>query len=103
MFKLQNLVYLGIWIFNIFTYVLAKRMDDLYSDNVNVSYKYKDMIAGILKIIPILMMVCSIVLSIITMHLSDETTNKIMGIYTIVSFADLMITGIIGSIYERRC
>ena len=30
MFKVQNLLYLLIWIFNIFTFILAKRIDDIY-------------------------------------------------------------------------
>ena len=102
MFKVQNLLYLLIWIFNIFTFILAKRIDDIYINEKKNYYKYKDMISFVLKIIPLFMMFCSIVLVIVTIFLTNEVTNTIISIYFMITIIDLIFTGIINTIYERH-
>lgn len=102
MFKVQNLLYLLIWIFNIFTFILAKRIDDIYIQDKKNYNKYKDMVAFVLKIIPLFMMFCSIVLAIVTICLTNEVTNTIISTYFIITIIDLIFTGIINSIYERH-
>ena len=102
MFKVQNLLYLLIWTFNIFTFILAKRIDDVYLDNKKNYYKYKDKLSIVLKIIPLFMIFCSIVLSILTIFLTNEITNFIVSFYFIISIVDLILTGIISTIYEIR-
>lgn len=100
MFKVQNLLYLLIWIFNIFTFILAKRIDDIYINEKKNYYKYKDMISFVLKIIPLFMMFCSIVLAIVTIFLTNEVTNTIISTYFMITIIDLIFTGIINTIYE---
>ena len=102
MFKVQNLLYLLIWIFNIFTFILAKRIDDIYINEKKNYYKYKDMISFVLKIIPLFMMFCSIVLAIVTIFLTNEVTNTIISTYFMITIIDLIFTGIINTIYERH-
>ena len=102
MFKVQNLLYLLIWIFNIFTFILAKRIDDIYINDKKNYYKYKDMISCVLKIIPLFMMFCSIVLAIVTIFLTNEVTNTIISTYFMITIIDLIFTGIINTIYERH-
>lgn len=102
MFKVQNLLYLLIWIFNIFTFMLAKRIDDIYINDKKNYYKYKDMISFVLKIIPLFMMFCSIVLAIVTIFLTNEVTNTIISTYFMITIIDLIFTGIINTIYERH-
>ena len=112
MFKVQNLLYLLIWIFNIFTFILAKRIDDIYIDDIYIDdiyindkknyYKHKDMISFILKIIPLFMMLCSIVLAIVTIFLTNKVTNTIISAYYLITIIDLIFTGIINTIYERH-
>ena len=102
MFKVQNLLYLLIWIFNIFTFILAKRIDDIYIQDKKNYNKYKDMVAFVLKIIPLFMMFCSIVLAIVTICLTNEVTNTIISTYFIITIIDLIFTGIINTIYERH-
>ncbi len=102
MFKVQNLLYLLIWIFNIFTFILAKRIDDIYINDKKNYYKYKDMISFVLKIIPLFMMFCSIVLAIVTIFLTNEVTNTIISTYFMITIIDLIFTGIINTIYERH-
>ena len=102
MFKVQNLLYLLIWIFNIFTFILAKRIDDIYINDKKNYYKYKDMMSFILKIIPLFMMFCSIVLAIVTIFLTNEVTNTIISAYYMITIIDLIFTGIINTIYERH-
>ena len=100
MFKVQNLLYLLIWIYNIVTFLLAKRIDDIYINDEK--YKYKDMMSFILKIIPLFMMFCSIVLAIVTIFLTNEVTNTIISAYFMITIIDLIFTGIIDTIYERH-
>ena len=102
MFKVQNVLYLLIWIFNIFTFILAKRIDDIYINDKKNYYKYKDMISFVLKTIPLFMMFCSIVLAIVTIFLTNEVTNTIISTYFIITIIDLIFTGIINTIYERH-
>ena len=102
MFKVQNLLYLLIWIFNIFTFMLAKRIDDIYINDKKNYYKYKDMISFVLKIIPLFMMFCSIVLAIVTIFLTNEVTNTIISTYFMITIIELIFTGIINTIYERH-
>ena len=102
MFKVQNLLYLLIWIFNIFTFILAKRIDDIYINDKKNYYKHKDMMSFILKIIPLFMMFCSIVLAIVTIFLTNEVTNTIISVYFMITIIDLIFTGIINTIYERH-
>ncbi len=102
MFKVQNLLYLLIWIFNIFTFILAKRIDDIYINDKKNYYKYKDMISFVLKIIPLFMMFCSIVLAIVTIFLTNEVTNTIISTYFMITIIDFIFTGIINTIYERH-
>ena len=102
MFKVQNFLYLLIWIFNIFTFILAKRIDDIYINDKKNYYKYKDMISFVLKTIPLFMMFCSIVLAIVTIFLTNEVTNTIISTYFIITIIDLIFTGIINTIYERH-
>ena len=102
MFKVQNLLYLLIWIFNIFTFMLAKIIDDIYINDKKNYYKYKDMISFVLKIIPLFMMFCSIVLAIVTIFLTNEVTNTIISTYFMITIIDLIFTGIINTIYERH-
>ena len=102
MFKVQNLLYLLIWIFNIFTFILAKRIDDIYIQDKKNYNKYKDMVAFVLKIIPLFMMFCSIVLAIVTICLTNEVTNTIISAYFMITIIDLIFTGIINTIYERH-
>lgn len=102
MFKTQNLLYLLIWTFNIFTFILAKRIDNVYLDNKGIFWKYKDLFSWILKIIPLLMMFSSIVLTVISTFLTNEITNSIISTYFIITFVDLIFTGIISTIYERH-
>ena len=102
MFKVQNLLYLLIWIFNIFTFILAKRIDDIYINDKKNYYKYKDMISFVLKISPLFMMFCSIVLAIVTIFLTNEVTNTIISTYFMITIIDLIFTGIINTIYERH-
>ena len=102
MFKVQNLLYLLIWIFNIFTFILAKRIDDIYIQDKKNYNKYKDMVAFVLKFIPLFMMFCSIVLAIVTICLTNEVTNTIISAYFMITIIDLIFTGIINTIYERH-
>ena len=102
MFKVQNLLYLLIWIFNIFTFILAKRIDDIYINDKKNYYKHKDMMSFILKIIPLFMMLCSIVLAIVTIFLTNKVTNTIISAYFMITIIDLIFTGIINTIYERH-
>lgn len=102
MFKVQNLLYLLIWIFNIFTFILAKRIDDIYINDKKNYYKHKDMMSFVLKIIPLFMMLCSIVLAIVTIFLTNKVTNTIISAYFMITIIDLIFTGIINTIYERH-
>ena len=102
MFKVQNLLYLLIWIFNIFTFILAKRIDDIYIIDKKNYYKHKDMMSFVLKIIPLFMMLCSIVLAIVTIFLTNKVTNTIISAYFMITIIDLIFTGIINTIYERH-
>lgn len=103
MFKFQNFLYLLIWIFNIFTFILAKRIDDIYEERYDKKiFKYKDELSSVLQIIPFILIICSIIFSVITIFLSHEITNFILSVYFIVTFIDLILTGIINSIFERH-
>ena len=60
------------------------------------------MISFVLKIIPLFMMFCSIVLAIVTIFLTNEVTNTIISTYFMITIIDLIFTGIINTIYERH-
>ena len=48
------------------------------------------------------MMLCSIVLAIVTIFLTNEVTNTIISAYFMTTIIDLIFTGIINTIYERH-
>ena len=91
-FKWMNVAYLAIWIFNLLTIYIAKRLDD---------YDISKVLGNILKYHPFLLIIISIAIMVITCFLSVDTTRTIMGIYFLVTFFDLIITSLFVSLFER--
>ena len=88
----MNVAYLAIWIFNLLTIYIAKRLDD---------YDISKVLGNILKYHPFLLIIISIAIMVITCFLSVDTTRTIMGIYFLVTFFDLIITSLFVSLFER--
>ncbi len=91
-FKWMNMAYLAIWIFNLLTIYVAKRLDD---------YDINKVLCNLLKYHPFILIVISIAIMVITCSLSVDTTRTIMGIYFLVTFFDLIITSLFVSFFER--
>ena len=91
-FKWINIAYFAIWYFNLLTFYAAKRLDD---------YVISQRTRSILKYHPFVLILLSIVIMIITCFLSTDVTRTIMGVYFLLSFIDLLITGLIVSLIER--
>ena len=92
-FKWINVAYFAIWIFNLLTIYIAKRLDDY-----NVCKK----ISNVLKYHPLIMMIISVIIMIVTCFFSVDITRTILKIYFLVTFVDLLITSLIVSLYERN-
>lgn len=92
-FKWINVAYFAIWIFNLLTVYIAKRLDD---------YTVSKKMSNILKYHPFVLIVISIALIIYTCFLNVDITRTIMGIYFLLTFLDLIITGLIVSLLERH-
>lgn len=106
-FKLINFIYIAIWFFNITSFIIAKRIDyTLVNSDKNAFkdflYKNKDLISILLKIKPILLIIISITMSIITIFYDIVTTKLIIEIYFLVTLADLMINALVVSFYEHK-
>lgn len=103
MFKVQNLLYLLMWIINIFSFILAKGIDEIYAECYDKKiFKYKDLFSFVLQTVPFIMIISSIIISVITIFLSDEITNYILSLYFIVTFIDLILTGVLETIFEKQ-
>jgi hypothetical protein len=107
-FKFINLIYIAIWFFNIYSYVIAKRIDDLVYDDTQKTaikrflYANQNLISILLKLKPLLLIIISIIMSIITISSTLETTRLFISIYFLLTFTDLILNAFILSIYEKK-
>ena len=92
-FKWINVAYFAIWIFNLLTVYVAKRLDD-YTVGKKTSY--------ILKYHPFVLIVISLGLILYTCFINVDITRTIMGIYFLLTFLDLIITSLVVSLIERH-
>ena len=104
-FKLINLLYIPVWVLNIISFFISKSIYDKIDDYPKKRFKkflysYKDTISFFLKIKTILLMFISIIFSISTIFYDIETARYILGIYYIVTVADLVLNGLINSLYS---
>ena len=99
MFKVQNFLYILMWIINGFSFISAKRIEDIIIESHKKNI-YKDKVSIILQIVQFIMVFCSIIFIVVTIFLSSEITNFIISFYLIFSFIDLIITGILETIFE---
>ena len=91
-FNWINMAYFAIWIFNLLTVYIAKRLDD---------YTISKKLSNILIYHPFILIILSVVIMIYTCFLSADITRTIMGVYFLITFLDLLITSFIVSLVER--
>lgn len=74
-FKIINFIFLGILIFNIMSFIIASRINDVLIDNYRKNrfriflYKNKSLITSILMMKTVILILSSIIMSILTFFL----------------------------------
>ncbi len=107
-FYLINLVYIAIWIFNIYAYLVARSINDFYSNEsgkrkiIQFLFNHQSTVSDILKLVPILLIVISIVLIFLSIISSLETTQWMISIYFVISIIDLLFSGLIMTLYKEN-
>lgn len=107
-FKYINLVYIPIWFFNIFSAIIAMRIDEVLISFDSYSNKFKkwicqnqSLLSFLLKTKSILFIPLSLILSVISCFVDIQLTRIIIGIYFIMTFIDLCINALFYSIFRR--
>lgn len=106
-FKIINFIFLGILIFNIMSFIIASRINDVLIDNYRKNrfriflYKNKSLITSILMMKTVILILSSIIMSILTFFCNLRRIDLIISIYFIVTFVDLIINSLMNALYEK--
>lgn len=98
-FKIINLIYIGLWIFNLLSYFIALRANELYNKKTildNIPFLY-----FIMKWSPFSLMILSLIISIVTIFLSYDLTMLFIKIYYLLSILNLSINMLIYSLKKQ--